>query len=82
MANFNFELTALLCVICCNAVYKLKEKWSLLQYPQLVYGAIASSAPVRAKVNFEGYHNVTTSSLGDPVVNGSFQVCHIICACA
>ena len=45
-----------------------------LQYPHLVYGAIASSAPVRAQVNFEDYNNVVTNSLGDTMVNGSTEV--------
>ena len=39
-----------------------------------MYGAIASSSPVRAQVNFEGYNNVVAHSLGDPIVNGSTEV--------
>jgi hypothetical protein len=35
---------------------------------------VASSAPVRAKTNFEGYNKVVAASLADPVVNGSKKV--------
>ncbi|XP_013421400.1 thymus-specific serine protease [Lingula anatina] len=45
--------------------------WFRLKYPHIVYGAIASSAPVRAQANFEGYNDVVASSLADPVVKGS-----------
>ncbi|KAK2164995.1 hypothetical protein LSH36_56g00011 [Paralvinella palmiformis] len=41
------------------------------EYPHLVYAAVASSAPVRATVNFEGYNEVVAASLSDPIINGS-----------
>ena len=39
-----------------------------------MYGAVASSAPVKAQVNFEGYNDVVEHSFGDTLVNGSSQV--------
>ncbi|XP_052819166.1 thymus-specific serine protease-like [Mya arenaria] len=45
--------------------------WFRLKYPQLVAGAVASSAPVRAVTNFEGYNDVVAKSLSNPVVGGS-----------
>ena len=39
-----------------------------------MYGAIASSAPVEAEVNFEGYNDVVAASLSTPIVNGSAKV--------
>ena len=50
------------------------EEYDYFQYPHLVYGAVASSAPVHATVNFEGYNSVVAASIRDPVVNGSEQV--------
>ena len=45
-----------------------------LQYPHLVHAAVASSAPVRAQVNFEGYNEVVAASFGNSMVGGSKQV--------
>ncbi len=47
--------------------------WFRLKYPHLVYGAIASSAPVKAEVNFDEFNDIMTDSLGDPKVNGSAE---------
>lgn len=44
------------------------------QYPHLVHAAVASSAPVQAIVDFQGYNNVVGKSLASPIVNGSEQV--------
>jgi hypothetical protein len=49
------------------------------QYPHLVHGAIASSAPVRALVDFQGYNDVVAASLAAPIVNGSERVCLTKC---
>jgi len=37
--------------------------WARLKFPHLIYGSVASSAPVRAKLNFEEYLDVVTNSI-------------------
>lgn len=44
--------------------------WLRLKYPHVVYAAVASSAPVLAKLNFEGYNEVLSSALATPLVGG------------
>ncbi|EGI66772.1 PREDICTED: putative serine protease K12H4.7 [Acromyrmex echinatior] len=38
--------------------------WARLKYPHLIQGALASSAPVRAKADFYEYYEVVTDALG------------------
>ncbi|XP_030044867.1 thymus-specific serine protease, partial [Microcaecilia unicolor] len=45
--------------------------WFRLKFPHLVFAAVASSAPVRAELDFVGYNKVVAESLSDPVVGGS-----------
>lgn len=45
--------------------------WFRLKFPHLVYAAVASSAPVRAELNFIDYNKVVADSLSDPVIGGS-----------
>ncbi|KAG6926282.1 protease, serine 16, partial [Chelydra serpentina] len=47
--------------------------WFRLKFPHLVFAAVASSAPVRAQLDFTGYNRVVAASLSDPVVGGSAQ---------
>uniref|UniRef100_A0A8C8REL7 Serine protease 16 n=1 Tax=Pelusios castaneus TaxID=367368 RepID=A0A8C8REL7_9SAUR len=49
--------------------------WFRLKFPHLVFAAVASSAPVRAQLDFTGYNQVVAASLSDPVVGGSAK-CH------
>ncbi|XP_029475256.1 thymus-specific serine protease-like isoform X2 [Rhinatrema bivittatum] len=45
--------------------------WFRLKFPHLVFAAVASSAPVRAELDFVGYNKVVAESLSNPVVGGS-----------
>ncbi|XP_077141822.1 thymus-specific serine protease [Ranitomeya variabilis] len=45
--------------------------WFRIKFPHLVYAAVASSAPVRAKLDFTDYNKVVAQSLSDPVIGGS-----------
>lgn len=45
--------------------------WFRLKFPHLVYAAVASSAPVRAELDFTDYNKVVAQSLSDPVIGGS-----------
>ncbi|XP_077996059.1 thymus-specific serine protease-like [Glandiceps talaboti] len=71
-AQSKFDLTEKNTWICFGGSYPgALSAWFRLKYPHLVYGAIASSAPVKAETNFEGYNEVVAASLADPVVKGS-----------
>ncbi|XP_072247877.1 thymus-specific serine protease [Leuresthes tenuis] len=45
--------------------------WFRGKFPSLVYGAVASSAPVKAKLDFSAYNNVVGLSLKNEAVGGS-----------
>ncbi|XP_039225125.1 thymus-specific serine protease [Crotalus tigris] len=47
--------------------------WFRLKFPHLVFAAVASSAPVRAEMDFTGYNKVVAASLSNPVVGGSTE---------
>ncbi|XP_022797698.1 thymus-specific serine protease-like isoform X2 [Stylophora pistillata] len=47
--------------------------WFRLKYPHLVKAAVASSAPVQAKTDFQDYKNVAAASFASPLVGGSMQ---------
>ena len=38
--------------------------WFRYKFPHLAHGAVASSAPIKAVLNFKGYFEVATQSLG------------------
>ncbi|XP_067831153.1 thymus-specific serine protease isoform X2 [Heptranchias perlo] len=47
--------------------------WFRLKFPHLVYAAVASSAPVRAQLDFTAYNKVVSQSLSNPIVGGSLK---------
>ncbi|XP_043536878.1 thymus-specific serine protease [Chiloscyllium plagiosum] len=47
--------------------------WFRLKFPHLAFAAVASSAPVRAQLDFTGFNKVVSHSLSNPVVGGSMK---------
>ncbi|MCF8146059.1 MAG: hypothetical protein K9N21_19305 [Deltaproteobacteria bacterium] len=47
--------------------------WARIKYPNLIFAAVSSSAPVEAWYNMEGFNNVMAQSMGATVVGGSEQ---------
>lgn len=47
--------------------------WMNLKYQHLIYGSLASSAPVRAIVDFQGYNDVVNASLSNSKAGGSAE---------
>ena len=45
--------------------------WARLKFPHLIYGSVASSAPVQAQVDYIGYMDVVSDSLSAENVGGS-----------
>jgi len=66
--NASFYMDTLVSHLICDDVHRS------VQYPHLVHAAIASSAPVRAIVDFQGYNDVVAKSLTTDLVGGSQKV--------
>ena len=45
--------------------------WLRMKYPDKVHAAVASSAPVQARVNMRGYNDIIAQSLQAKIVGGS-----------
>ncbi|KNC87320.1 hypothetical protein SARC_00562 [Sphaeroforma arctica JP610] len=54
--------------------------WARLKYPHQFHASIASSAPVRAEYDFQGYYNVVGQAIAEPLVGGSDECRTIISA--
>lgn len=56
----------------------MMASFARLKYPHLIHGAVASSAPVMAISNMEGYNDVTAESMAASSVGGSVQCAEAI----
>lgn len=54
--------------------------WVRMKYPHLIYASVASSAPVRAKLNFEEYLDVVANSIKSFTSNGDGCLAAIVSA--
>ncbi|XP_075581501.1 thymus-specific serine protease [Pelecanus crispus] len=54
--------------------------WARLKFPHLISAAVASSAPIRAQVDFAGYNHVVSAALADPTVGGSPECLRAVAA--
>ncbi|XP_018598434.1 thymus-specific serine protease [Scleropages formosus] len=52
--------------------------WFHGKFPHLVYGAVASSAPVKAKLDFSAYNKVVGESLNNEAVGGSEKCVNVV----
>lgn len=52
--------------------------WMRLKYPHLIHASIASSNPVHAQVNFQGYNDVVGQSMAAPIAGGSTACLSVI----
>nr|XP_008540914.1 PREDICTED: thymus-specific serine protease [Equus przewalskii] len=48
--------------------------WARLKFPHLIFASVASSAPVRAVLDFSEYNDVVSRSLMNPAIGGSPEV--------
>ena len=47
--------------------------WARIKYPDLIFAAVSSSAPVEAQYNMQGFNDVMPQSMGATIVGGSEQ---------
>uniref|UniRef100_I3MZJ1 Serine protease 16 n=2 Tax=Ictidomys tridecemlineatus TaxID=43179 RepID=I3MZJ1_ICTTR len=48
--------------------------WTRLKFPHLIFASVASSAPVRATLDFSEYNDVVSRSLANAAIGGSLQI--------
>ncbi|KAM4835716.1 thymus-specific serine protease [Thomomys bottae] len=54
--------------------------WTRLKFPHLIFAAVASSAPVRAVLDFSEYNNVVSRSLKNTAIGGSLECAAAVAA--